>query len=243
MARSVYFDPFGSAATGYNLGMQQEQNLQQNARNARQTDWNYNNVNPLQLGQLQRNAVRDKAYLPYDISNKGIQNQFNSTELAQARMPLTESLAQGSGITSPYAANLANGLGIRYLGSPDGQNHAFGVVDANGNMTHIGSASPYNLMQSINWQRAVQEQELQNQGLTAQGQYLWGRYGMGGATANQTRADAAMIAAQARANATMMSDPSSQFAAPTVGAPATPQYPGASLQGADPSIYNIQLPQ
>lgn len=66
--RQVYFDPFGSYMRGAQQGQTSEIALQEAGRQARQQDWGYYNLNPLQL-QQQRNATAlDTAQLPYSVA-------------------------------------------------------------------------------------------------------------------------------------------------------------------------------
>lgn len=54
MARQVYYDPFGMRMQGYRMGVQDETGLQSSTRQARLSDWQFNNELPLQLQAAQR---------------------------------------------------------------------------------------------------------------------------------------------------------------------------------------------
>lgn len=134
MARSVFFDPFGSALQGYNTGIQQEQNLQQNARNARQTDWQYNNVNPIALSNMQLDNQYARALQPYKIQAAPYYLYNSQADYATRAFPgaITAGLMTGdpnaamSILNRAYGYNFSptgNGNYQAYFPGPNGEMH------------------------------------------------------------------------------------------------------------------------
>lgn len=64
MARQVYYDPFGQRTEGYRQGVADEVGVQNAVRQARQQDWNYNNVLPLALKGAQREEDFQQGFDP-----------------------------------------------------------------------------------------------------------------------------------------------------------------------------------
>lgn len=91
MARDVYFDPFGSFAGGYERGAQLEQQQQTQLRAARDSDYKFNTLNPLELQGLQRENYYGQRKLPYDVaalpiaySNAVVDNQNKQLGFGQS---------------------------------------------------------------------------------------------------------------------------------------------------------------
>lgn len=63
-----YVNPFGGYAQGYTQGSELEDRLQQNARQARQEDWQSKYINPLTLAAAQRADTLGAYRLPYEES-------------------------------------------------------------------------------------------------------------------------------------------------------------------------------
>jgi hypothetical protein len=61
-----YVNPFGGYAQGYGQGVQLEDELQQNARRARQADWESKYINPITLDTAQRANELGAYRLPYE---------------------------------------------------------------------------------------------------------------------------------------------------------------------------------
>jgi hypothetical protein len=129
MARQVYFDPFGSYTRGYDSGSQQEQQLQQNVRLARDSDYKYNVLNPLEFNKLQREDTLGANALPYQIkmlplgfNNALVENQNRNLEQGHA-------LAQ-YGLIGPQAQNIQRITGYNMVANPEDGTYQFS--DANG---------------------------------------------------------------------------------------------------------------
>lgn len=138
MARQVFFDPFGSAVQGYNLGMQQEQNLQKNARDARQQDWQYNNVNPIQLSNMKLDNQFNQAVQPYRIQSAPYYLANTQADYLTRALPGAATYGLMSGDPSAmfrvlhgaYGYNFApNGNGAYNVTGPDGSTHTFDGTD------------------------------------------------------------------------------------------------------------------
>src|SRR6478609_8728636 len=105
MARQVYFDPFGSYTRGYDSGSQQEQQLQQNVRLARDSDYKYNVLNPLEFNKLQREDTLGRNALPYQIKMLPLGYDNAQVENANQRLGLGYNLAQ-YGLPDPQIQNI-----------------------------------------------------------------------------------------------------------------------------------------
>jgi hypothetical protein len=119
MAREVYADPFGSYIQGYDTGVQRQMQQEQNVRAARDVDWNFYNMKPIELETAQRNnafqAYADpyqRRMLPIGVDRARTElftNQFN------AAMPLSY-----LGLTGPAASAIGNYTGMGFVNSQDG---------------------------------------------------------------------------------------------------------------------------
>lgn len=119
MARSVYADPFGAYIGGYDTGAQREQQLQQNVRQARDTDWNYYNMKPIELETAQRNnafqAYADpyqRQVLPYGVTMA--KNNAFMSDINAAAVP------SFYGMIQPTVDALSRQYGNGYTGTPGG---------------------------------------------------------------------------------------------------------------------------
>lgn len=65
MARQVYYDPFGMRLQGERMGREDEIGLQSATRQARLSDWQYNNELPLELRARQREDRFQQFYDPF----------------------------------------------------------------------------------------------------------------------------------------------------------------------------------
>lgn len=119
MARQVYFDPFGSYVGGYDKGVQTEQNLQSNIRQARDNDFNYYNIKPLELNRLQRDDAVGQAAQPYRLMLPRIGYDNAVAERFRNQIGVGQTAAQ-YGLTEPTAQALGNYTGRGYVMDPQG---------------------------------------------------------------------------------------------------------------------------
>lgn len=68
MSRRVFYDPFGQRLAGLQAGINDEVQLQQSTRQARQSDYQYNVTQPLELRQMQRADQLGQYTLPYQMN-------------------------------------------------------------------------------------------------------------------------------------------------------------------------------
>lgn len=119
MAREIYADPFGSYITGYDTGAQRQMAQEQNVRAAREVDWNYYNMKPIELATAQRNnefqAYGDqfqRSMLPIGV-DKARAGLFN--DQFQASQPFSY-----MGLMNPMADAMKNYSGYGYVNSDQG---------------------------------------------------------------------------------------------------------------------------
>jgi hypothetical protein len=124
MARSVYADPFGAYTNAYNTGVTAEQNVQQNVRAARDSDFKYYNLDPLTLQHAQRENSFEQYALPY----------------RKELIPIGVDNAKASSFGNAFT----NYLPAAYLGQPAPLARALGqatgqgyTLDSNGNIQFV----------------------------------------------------------------------------------------------------------
>lgn len=108
MARQVYYDPFGARLAGYQAGVNDEVQLQDQTRRARASDWDYTNIAPLQLSQAQRANSLGEFADPYMRNQYGINQRMQLANLFGAEQPNYERIGQATGNYSPALVNAAN---------------------------------------------------------------------------------------------------------------------------------------
>lgn len=108
MARQVYYDPFGSRLAGYQAGVNDEVQMQDQTRRARASDWDYNNIAPLQLSQAQRAESLGQFADPYMRNQYGINQRMQLANLFGAEQPQYERIGQATGNYSPALVNANN---------------------------------------------------------------------------------------------------------------------------------------
>lgn len=108
MARQVYYDPFGARLAGYQAGVNDEVQLQDQTRRARASDWDYNNIAPLQLSQARRAESLGEFADPYMRNQYGINQRMQLAGLFGAEQPNYERIGQATGNYSPALVNAAN---------------------------------------------------------------------------------------------------------------------------------------
>jgi hypothetical protein len=136
-----YVNPFGSYAQGYGQGVQQENTLQQDTRKARDEDYRYKNLNPLELS----NAKIDN---DYRLKTEGtqVQGAYDSGDLLhdrlkQSHLTVGTDLARATG--DPNATQAAAvGIDPYYQYQPAGDiqrraDHADNVQDTNANTNAV----------------------------------------------------------------------------------------------------------
>jgi hypothetical protein len=119
MARQVMFDPFGSYTGGYQRGVQQEAGLQEGIRQARDSDYKYYNLNPLELSRLQREDAVGVAAQPYRLQLPALGFQNAQAETFGKRLQAGYGAAQ-FGLAEPTIQALADYTGMGYTGTNDG---------------------------------------------------------------------------------------------------------------------------
>lgn len=120
MARQVYYDPFGMRTAGYQAGVKDEIAVQDQTRRARNSDWDYRNMNPLRLQEQQRITQYNKFADPYMRRGLGITERSNIAGLAQAELPIYGEEARLSGDSSGYNARMGMYTSGQYM-APNNQ--------------------------------------------------------------------------------------------------------------------------
>ena len=142
MARQVFFDPFGRATEGYNLGMGQEMNLQRGVREARAQDYDFNVMNPYRLAATQRQDILGANSLPYQLQMAPIGLDEAKTALATHQLPLAENFFRQTGIMSPWAGTYANAFGLTPASRDEQGNISYTMRGPNGEQQNVGSINP-----------------------------------------------------------------------------------------------------
>ena len=185
--RQVFFDPFGRATEGYNLGMQQEQNLQRNVRDARAMDYDYNVMAPYRLAGAQRQNVLDTNNLPYQLQMAPLALDEARTALATHQLPLGEQFARTTGITAPYLNTYAHAFGLTPTGyGPNGVNYA--MRGPNGEQLNVGAASPQTVLNQLYLPQQMQASEIAARNNYYQSMADYGRSGPYAAMYDMARA-------------------------------------------------------
>lgn len=101
MTRSVYFDPFGKRLEGQQAGIRDEAFLQSSARDARLSDWQFNNELPLRLQGARREE--DFAQHADPFRRRDLNYNENATQDAQYDRHFNQAGAFGlaTGIDAP----------------------------------------------------------------------------------------------------------------------------------------------
>lgn len=101
MARDVYFDPFGSYTQGYDKGTERQMQVETNRRAARDSDFNYNYMKPLEYNS----ALRDDAFGQYAVP--GRRQLFDNSvaasgnDLYNANLGIADRFATDTGAFQP----------------------------------------------------------------------------------------------------------------------------------------------
>ena len=161
MARQVFFDPFGRAAEGQNLGMQQQMNLEHGMREARAQDYDYNVMAPYRLAATQRGDILGAAALPYQLQMPAIGLDEAKTALAAHQLPLSEGFARATGIMTPWANTYAHAFGLTPTGADQQGNYGFTMRGPNGQPVNVGSYNPQGTMDFLNLPQQMELSKLQ----------------------------------------------------------------------------------
>jgi hypothetical protein len=230
MARQVFFDPFGKATEGYNLGMQQEQNLQSNVRQARQSDWDFNQMNPYRLAATQREDILGAGALPFQLQMPAVGLEAAKTHLATEQQPLAADFYRTTGMASPWAAVYSRLFGMSPTGRDAQGNISYQMPDQNGQPQNIGSFNPQTTLNQMNLPLQMEWEKNQAMNNYYNGMAMYGRGGLGAYTWDMARAG-------------NLGTPVGQGASP-VDRFFHPQTPAApTQQGAAPAMGPYNLPQ
>lgn len=104
MARQVYYDPFGSRLDGYRQGVADEVGVQGSVRQARNSDWNYNNVLPLALQTAQREEAYNQYADPYRRQNTVYESMGLGDKTALGRYGTLGTIGSALGTQHPTEA-------------------------------------------------------------------------------------------------------------------------------------------
>lgn len=252
MAREIYADPFGSYTRGYDTGVQREMSLQRGVRDARDTDWSYYNMKPLELETAQRNNAfqqfadpiqRQMLPLGYEMARANLfDRQYGLTQYPAAFGMAEPAFKAISGYFPgmPYAGTNQEGYAFmdasgQPIAAPQG---AQGVL---GSMPAMRAEGRVEGMQD--WQRQIQAGQLDLGIYNAQ---RGADYNQGILQVQQQQAAAA--AAKAGGGGSSFYNPSSWFggaaapAAPAPVAPLAPAMPAAPIGPAVPNAYTPAAP-
>lgn len=133
MARQVMFDPFGAYTGGYQRGVQQEAGLQEGIRQARDSDYKYYNLNPLELSRLQREDAVGVAAQPYRLQLPALGFQNARAETFGKQLEAGYGAAQ-FGLAQPTIQALADYTGMGYTGTNDGYQFVQNGAPVGGNL-------------------------------------------------------------------------------------------------------------
>lgn len=128
--RNVYFDPFGSYASGMSKGLSDQQNLETNTRANRQADWNYFNINPIDLEskQLDLGVARYGQPFRMDAIKRGA--DAGDLALNNARMGFQTAYGLPQGFAQPAMDIYGNVSGLTM--QPGATPGSYDYIDAQG---------------------------------------------------------------------------------------------------------------
>lgn len=190
MARQVFFDPFGKATEGMNLGMQQEQNLQHNVREARSQDYDFNVMNPYRLAATQREDIQGAAALPYQLQMPAVGLEAAKTHLAAEQQPLAADFYRTTGMASPWAAVYSRLFGMSPTGRDAQGNISYQMPDQNGQQQNVGAFNPQTTLNQLNLPLEMEYQKNQAMNNYYNGMATYGRGGQGAYTLDMAKAGA-----------------------------------------------------
>lgn len=119
MAREVYFDPYGSYTRGYDQGTSRQMEVERNAREARNQDFNFYGLAPLQLDNARLENRFNNAAYPYRVNALGYADVVGKNQAAASMLPVADNASFG-GDPTPYANYLSYALGYTQQVMPDG---------------------------------------------------------------------------------------------------------------------------
>lgn len=168
MARQVFFDPFGSYTEGFDRGAQRQTQTEGAVRTARAQDYDFNELAPYRLAAMQREDQLGRATLPYQMQlapfalDTARANRYD-TLLRQAKdyatlfntpAPLEHLANQYFNIT-PAQSQVGNGPPVTELFMTGRDGNPVPVSQVPNLGQHI--------LDTLNWGRLLQAQQLQNQ--------------------------------------------------------------------------------
>lgn len=137
MARTQWFDPFGQRVAGMQAGIADESKLQADTRQARASDYAYNNFAPIQLADMQRESNYQTYFDPYRRRNAALAEQVGLGNYYDQERPRRQLAAQASGnwalpeiLDSARYTPTATTPGAIVQGEPSPAYSAFGDLQA-----------------------------------------------------------------------------------------------------------------
>lgn len=243
MARQVFFDPFGRATEGYNLGMQQEQQLQHNVRDARAQDYDFNVMNPYRLASTQRADILGASALPYQLQMQPLGLDEAKTALATHQLPLAEQWYRATGMAAPYAGVFGNAFGLNPASRDAQGNINYTMRGPDGTQQNVGSFNPQGTLDFLNLPQQLEfsKQAAMNDYYRSMANY--GRAGPGAYYYDMQRGNS-YLPGGIHAPQAQGSSPVDRFFAPTpAGGGQGGQAPGGVNMGGGMGSYNLPQPQ
>lgn len=102
--RQVYFDPFGSYTAGHATGVNTQMGVERGAREARDSDFNYNYMMPLELRAAQRQDRLGEFGLPLQMNALRYADQLGQNNVYTSNQNIAADFARMYGVTAPYDA-------------------------------------------------------------------------------------------------------------------------------------------
>lgn len=178
--RQVFFDPFGKAAEGYNLGMQQQQNLEHNVRDARAQDYDFNVMAPYRLAGAQRQNTLETSNLPYQMQMAPLALQEGKIALATHQLPLAENWFRATGMGAPWASTYAHAFNMTPSADANG-NVTYSMPGTNGQPVNVGSLNNQHALDFLNLPQQILMSEIAAKNNYYNSMAAYGRMGPYGA--------------------------------------------------------------
>ena len=165
--RNIYLDPFGTYTSAFDKGVARQMDVEQNRRAARQTDFNYNYITPLDYSNARMANQLAAFNLPYQERNTVYGDQTARNNLYTSNLGVGAQTANLFGITSPVVnaaaqqygwTPISDGQGNVHFTDPNG--NIVGTVNQAGLQAYLGrddaqkQAAIQEAVNSQNWERA-----------------------------------------------------------------------------------------
>ena len=116
--RQVYFDPFGMYTEGLDKGISRQMDIEKQSRDARDSDYKFNVLNPFELNRIRRDDWLGERVLPLRYDQIKYDTDSKRNAVFGSNLGIADAFGERTGVAAPIYNTFGQHYGLNYVTDP-----------------------------------------------------------------------------------------------------------------------------